>query len=202
MYVYVVCVILYAISILYIYNRDPYRGHFISSRYPFLCCPGMSCYGLLSKDAALVKTLGEICGAKAWPGGEICDDGHGWLSCQKCCVFSMHAHTYMYIYMFMETSWRIRAKIMEHHGTSWNIMEHHGTSWNIMEHHGTSWNIMGNHGTHSCFKSKRINELRPGVATLASSPGRGHDGGSCGLWGWWPLVALVRSFFSFRYPFW
>ena len=65
-----------------------------------------------------------------------------------------------------------------------------------------SWNIMGNHGTHSCFKSKRINELRPGVATLASSPGRGHDGGSCGLWGWWPLVALVRSFFSFRYPFW
>ena len=124
MYVYVICVILYAISILYIYNRDPYRGHFISSRYPFLCCPGMSCYGLLSKDAALVKTLGEICGAKAWPGGEICDDGHGWLSCQKCCVFSMHAHTYMYIYMFMETSWRIRAKIMEHHGTSWEIMEH------------------------------------------------------------------------------
>ena len=164
----------------YIYNRDPYRGHFISSRYPFLCCPGMSCYGLLSKDAALVKTLGEICGAKAWPGGEICDDGHGWLSCQKCCVFSMHAHTYMYIYIYV-------------YG---NILE------NSSKNHGTSWNIMGNHGTHSCFKSKRINELRPGVATLASSPGRGHDGGSCGLWGWWPLVALVRSFFSFRYPFW
>ena len=163
---------------MYIYNRDPYRGHFISSRYPFLCCPGMSCYGLLSKDAALVKTLGEICGAKAWPGGEICDDGHGWLSCQKCCVFSMHAHTYVYIYIYI------------------CLWKHLG------EFELKSWNIMGNHGTHSCFKSKRINELRPGVATLASSPGRGHDGGSCGLWGWWPLVALVRSFFSFRYPFW
>ena len=180
MYVYVVCVILYAVSILYTdiyiytYNRDPYRGRVISSRYPFLCCPGMSCYGLLFKDAALVKTLGEICGAKAWLAGEICDDGHGWLSCQKCCVFSMHAHIYIYIYIiyilyiyiyvFMETSWRIRAKIMEHHGTSWEIME-------------------------------RINELRPGVATLASSPGRGHEAVACGDGG-------LCIFFSFRSRFW
>ena len=107
---------------IYIYNRDPYRGHFISSRYPFLCCPGMSCYGLLSKDAALVKTLGEICGAKAWPGGEICDDGHGWLSCQKCCVFSMHAHTYVYIYIYVYGN--ILENSSKNHGTSWEIMEH------------------------------------------------------------------------------